>query len=446
MKRIANKGNSSRRGFLLFAVIFALAGGYFLWRVLASNPNLPGDENNDGSVDVLDLSIVLSNWHTNNPNVDLNGDGYVDVLDISVLLSHWGKSGQAGICSGITKNSSGTYTFAQLTVKNGRPVDNNGCTVHLVGLNEGDFFTGSSGAPGAYDLARYTFLKSDINQNIDRINFQARWWDEDVLVPDANMNFRAWLEQYVKMAETAGNYVELDVGPQYFEPPCGKSISHCPSQDQGSKDYAADPACANNSRSCPEAAEISGGDESVPLQALTDLGKLYANDPAVIMDVWNEPLDANPLALTPSEYFSMMNIRINTLRASAPNMPVVVYSYHIMQEMAAGNVPPYSQPNLIIDMHSYNPNLQPSDLLPSIQYFQSQGWAEMLGEYGGSTASETALQSIVSLSNTNDMGALYFSAGNLFDALNKTPPPYTLNANGLLVQKYYQQMLPVTSQ
>jgi len=48
------------------------------------------DLNNDGRVDVVDLSILLSNFGTNNSVADINGDGTVSVLDLSVLLSNFG--------------------------------------------------------------------------------------------------------------------------------------------------------------------------------------------------------------------------------------------------------------------------------------------------------------------------------------------------------------------
>lgn len=48
-----------------------------------------GDFNNDGVVDVFDLSLLLSSWETDDPSKDLNNDGIVDVFDFSILLSNW---------------------------------------------------------------------------------------------------------------------------------------------------------------------------------------------------------------------------------------------------------------------------------------------------------------------------------------------------------------------
>jgi hypothetical protein len=54
-----------------------------------ASPPKPGDLNSDGSVDIVDLSILLSNWETSSSVADINGDGIVDIIDLSILLSNW---------------------------------------------------------------------------------------------------------------------------------------------------------------------------------------------------------------------------------------------------------------------------------------------------------------------------------------------------------------------
>ena len=49
-----------------------------------------GDINGDGSINIFDLSILLSHWATSNATSDLNHDGTVNIYDLSILLSHWG--------------------------------------------------------------------------------------------------------------------------------------------------------------------------------------------------------------------------------------------------------------------------------------------------------------------------------------------------------------------
>ena len=64
-----------------------------IWRSLAvPNPNLQGDLNGDNTVNIQDLSILLSNYGTSSSTADINGDGTVSILDLSTLLSHYGQS------------------------------------------------------------------------------------------------------------------------------------------------------------------------------------------------------------------------------------------------------------------------------------------------------------------------------------------------------------------
>ncbi len=49
-----------------------------------------GDLNCDGLVNILDMSILLSKWNTNDATADINQDGKVSVFDLSILLSKWG--------------------------------------------------------------------------------------------------------------------------------------------------------------------------------------------------------------------------------------------------------------------------------------------------------------------------------------------------------------------
>lgn len=53
----------------------------------------PADINNDNSVNVFDLSILLGRWNTADDMTDLNNDGVVSVFDLSMMLSKWGAVG-----------------------------------------------------------------------------------------------------------------------------------------------------------------------------------------------------------------------------------------------------------------------------------------------------------------------------------------------------------------
>ena len=62
----------------------------FDFRSLATVAGLPGDVNGDGTVDVADISSIISVMAGDNSYgkaADVNGDGTVDVADISTVIS-----------------------------------------------------------------------------------------------------------------------------------------------------------------------------------------------------------------------------------------------------------------------------------------------------------------------------------------------------------------------
>jgi len=71
---------------------FSLVGGF--WAVVAASPapQCPGDIDRDGSVDLGDLSTLLSQFGSSGPGLsgDLDRDGDVDLGDLATLLSHFG--------------------------------------------------------------------------------------------------------------------------------------------------------------------------------------------------------------------------------------------------------------------------------------------------------------------------------------------------------------------
>jgi hypothetical protein len=95
-------------GDLIAGGSFTMAGGQTVNRIAAwvtPVPSGPADLNCDGTVDVLDLLILLDNWGACPPvergatgkcgdvggcPADLNGDCAVDVLDLLILLDNWG--------------------------------------------------------------------------------------------------------------------------------------------------------------------------------------------------------------------------------------------------------------------------------------------------------------------------------------------------------------------
>lgn len=50
----------------------------------------PEDINNDNYVNGLDVTLLTTKWKTNDTNSDVNRDGTVDIKDLSYLISRWG--------------------------------------------------------------------------------------------------------------------------------------------------------------------------------------------------------------------------------------------------------------------------------------------------------------------------------------------------------------------
>jgi len=76
----------------LVVVSLALIGYFVVHQSHAAN----ADINGDGSVNILDLSILAANYGKTGRTFaqgDINGDGTVSILDLSILAANWGSSG-----------------------------------------------------------------------------------------------------------------------------------------------------------------------------------------------------------------------------------------------------------------------------------------------------------------------------------------------------------------
>ncbi|HEX8226994.1 MAG TPA: IPT/TIG domain-containing protein [Candidatus Saccharimonadales bacterium] len=58
-------------------------------RSSAFNYLMPGDANNDGRVNAIDLSILVTHDSENYPAADFNGDGTVGSADLAILIGNW---------------------------------------------------------------------------------------------------------------------------------------------------------------------------------------------------------------------------------------------------------------------------------------------------------------------------------------------------------------------
>jgi len=106
--------NFSHPQLIIFILTFSAIGFIIIKSFAAPNPALSGDLNNDNTVNVTDMSILLSNYGTANSTADINGDGTVNILDMSILLSNYGKtvtSFTTSITPSMTITPPYTWTF-----------------------------------------------------------------------------------------------------------------------------------------------------------------------------------------------------------------------------------------------------------------------------------------------------------------------------------------------
>lgn len=334
--------------------------------------------------------------------------------------------------SGVMKIANGSYTFAKLAVDaHGNVVDagNPSCIIHLLGFNMGGTFladaNGTTNLPG---LEQYMqFFTTNTLTNVVRVNYQSYWWNTDVYVPTARMHYKQWLQTYIKLHEQAGHYVILDTGPQYHNPPCGNdgmgvNITSCPSQNQATKNIPQDPT------------------ESIyyqppALQSIADLAKLYANDPAIIFDPWNEP--ASKTQISEQSFMQDMQQRINTVRQYAPNMLLMVYERALI-DIINGQFPELTQPNIMFDAHIYSGNWNPNaGDAASVAFAHAHGQAFIVGEWGGSPGLPSPSVMIPFL-KSNGVESTYFEAGNVITG--KLLMPGSFNSIGQSVAQGYQSI------
>jgi hypothetical protein len=343
-------------------------------------------------------------------------------------------------CS-VPENVNGTYHFSPLHVDSaGDIVNTSNCMVHLLGWNSVGAFLGNAGTIGSGQNSPL------IHINVVRIAFNSRWYESDVYVPDQRMHYQAWLQKIVSILESRGDYVMLDASTNFYEPPCGNDgmgtdIPFCPSEDQGRKDYT-DP-------SSPYYHNVGGLElyQPIAIQALTALAKFYANDPAVLFDIWNEP--GGYIFVLPNSSQNLvpdMNQRITIVRQYDPQALIIVFSSGIKDDLS------YQQPNLVFDFHIYpdftgvspvthtscsTSSSDLSNVQQSITSLRNAGRAIFIGEWGHCYDDPVYNQQILSIAKSCNAGLAYFYDSELF---TKSQGMKQLNANGMLVLQDYQSL------
>lgn len=109
---------------VVFIAIFSVVGVVKILDGRAADYSGKGDVNNDGFVTIYDLSILLSNYRSDQPGADVNLSGQVDHTDLNILLSHYGQDirrpvppfqlGANTIESGGTSSTERTATVRQI--------------------------------------------------------------------------------------------------------------------------------------------------------------------------------------------------------------------------------------------------------------------------------------------------------------------------------------------
>jgi cellulase (glycosyl hydrolase family 5)/dockerin type I repeat protein len=131
---------------LIILAVIALA--YVIIRARATT--IVGDLNNDGTVNIYDLSILLSDWGTTNATADLNNDGTVNIYDLSILLSNWGQTAPTPTPSPSPTPSPATG----FVTRSGNSLSLNGQVTQFIGFN-------TYGMTGCFNGTAWTTAQMD---------------------------------------------------------------------------------------------------------------------------------------------------------------------------------------------------------------------------------------------------------------------------------------------
>lgn len=345
---------------------------------------------------------------------------------------------------GITQTATG-YVFQWLHIQRGAIVASSGCTINLKGFNLPE--TGYGDATGVLPsklFAEIGWLAQNFKMNVWRVSLNAVWWNEDVAVPMVGTHYRAWIQQLVQFLESKGSYVLLTKGPQFHEPPCGGIVTYCPSQNQATIDIKKDPNNPVYQHQLTTGVYI---DDAVTMW--TSVAALYANDPAVLYDDWNEMHQ-----ITPALWRQNSQILIDTIRSQNPQSLVFFGGNHFengFNPLIKGLVPPFTEPNLVYDFHVYNgfmgafqggPCDEPLSALWAdwpvtaniqVRYAQTHGGAASFSEWGGCSDVEPYNTDITQFAATTHIMLAYYQK----DDVVLPGLPFQLNSNGLKAQADY---------
>ncbi|QBD81755.1 hypothetical protein EPA93_39600 [Ktedonosporobacter rubrisoli] len=345
---------------------------------------------------------------------------------------------------GITRTGTG-YTFSWLHVSSGFIMDDKNCIVTLKGFNwsQLEFGNGIGGSQKTrISEDALAWYNQTFQMNVWRIPLNATWWNQNVEVPLAGMRYQDWIQQVVKWSEENGNYVILTKGPQFADPPCGKGIKLCPTQNQGQKDIM-------HGTAGPEV-QTTGRYIDPALTMWSSVARLYANDPAVLYDSWNEMQ-----GIDDQTWWTNTNKLISAIRAENPHSLIFLGGPNFkgnVNALVQGTVPDFAQPDLVYDFHVYdgfkgayqskkcNSPLSyiwqdwPAHADEQVGFAQQHGKAVIFSEWGGCNDLDNYHQAIIDYARIHHVSLAYYDETNVAIRSNGT---YQLTENGLKVQAAY---------
>lgn len=335
--------------------------------------------------------------------------------------------------AGVSRDANGAYHFSWLHVDRttGYIMDQHNCIVDLRGFNTAgtEFGDAVGGFPGLTPQ-RFTWFNSIFHTNYVRLNLNVGWWNSNVYVPNAQMNYRAWIQQWIAWAEQSGDYVLLTRTNEYQIPPCGGSITYCPSQ--------AEPSDVDDAY--PQQQFNAGHLLDQTLAFWQSITSLYQNDPAILYNDWNELHDINA-----ATWLTVQTTLITTIRSINPRSLIELGSNdwnNTMSPITNGQVPDLTYPNLVYDWHIYDGIAgQPDSYMWShwgalsamqFTFAHQHGHGAIINEWGGGINDPQYSNALSSYAASNHIGMAYYWVGNVVDSSWSV-----LNANGLLAQTAY---------
>ncbi|HZO75439.1 MAG TPA: cellulase family glycosylhydrolase [Ktedonobacteraceae bacterium] len=356
-----------------------------------------------------------------------------------------GTGGSPGaVTCGVRKTSNG-YTFSWLHVAHGYFVNDEGCIINLRGFNwsQLEFGNAVGGGPKTrISEEGIAWYSQTFHTNVWRIPVNTTWWNENVYVPLAQMNYQDWIGQVIKWAENYGNYVILTKGPQFQNPPCGGSVKQCPTQNQAKRNY-------QQGLGGPE--DLTTGQYIQPAITMwQSIAGRYANDPAVLYDSWNEmnSIDAQT-------WYHNTNILIETIRAQNPRSLIFLGGPNYkgdVNPIIHGDVPNFAESNLVYDFHVYDGfqglygtkncseplsyvwQRWPGNANEQVGFSQRSDKAVAFTEWGGCNDFAQYNQAITTYAHAYHICLVYYDETNV---ATKVGTGYQLNENGTRVQAAY---------